>query len=118
MNQAHRIASLLPVLGLIAFATGCSYRRRLEAWLGRANVVPERVMEFASYHAIVACVAAGSGIAIVPRTVIRLVRAERDRMMPVPPHEVGPGLRDVRRQPMDRHVALAALRREFRRGTK
>jgi DNA-binding transcriptional LysR family regulator len=57
---------------LIVFATGCSYRRRLEAWLGDAKVVPERVMEFASYHAIVACVAAGTGIAIVPRSVIRV----------------------------------------------
>jgi DNA-binding transcriptional LysR family regulator len=57
---------------LIAFAAGCSYRRRLEAWLGAARVVPERVMEFGSYHAIVACVAAGAGIAIVPRSVIRV----------------------------------------------
>src|SRR6266581_9746475 len=52
---------------LIAFTTGCSYRRRLEAWLGSANVIPERIMEFGSYHAIVACVAAGAGIAVVPR---------------------------------------------------
>lgn len=57
---------------LIAFATGCSYRRRLEAWLAGAKVVPDRVMEVSSYHAIVACVAAGSGIAIVPRSVIRV----------------------------------------------
>ena len=57
---------------LIAFASGCSYRRRLEAWLGGANVVPERIMEFGSYHAIVACVAAGAGIAIVPRSVLRV----------------------------------------------
>lgn len=62
---------------LIAFATGCSYRRRLEAWLGRASVVPGRVLEFSSYHAIVACVAAGAGIAIVPRSVIRAVLAEQ-----------------------------------------
>lgn len=57
---------------LIAFATGCSYRRRLEAWLGAARVLPERVLEFGSYHAIVACVAAGAGIAVVPRSVIRV----------------------------------------------
>lgn len=63
---------------IIAFATGCSYRRRLEVWLGRASVVPERVMEFGSYHAIVACVAAGTGIAIVPRSVLRAVLAEKD----------------------------------------
>ena len=34
---------------LIAFANGCSYRKRLEDWLGAANVLPERVLEFASY---------------------------------------------------------------------
>lgn len=56
---------------ILAFATGCSYRRRLEAWLGRANVVAERVMEYGSYHAIVACAAAGGGIAVVPRSVLR-----------------------------------------------
>ena len=55
---------------LIAFPTGCSYRRRLEEWLGRSAIVPARVLEFASDHAIVACVAAGAGIAIVPRSVM------------------------------------------------
>jgi len=63
---------------LLALATGCSYRRLVETWLGRQDVVPERVMEFASYHAIVACTAAGSGIAIVPRSVVRAMRAERE----------------------------------------
>ena len=63
---------------LIAFTTGCSYRRRLEAWLGDARVVPERVMEFGSYHAIVLCVAAGAGIAIVPRSVLRVSLGQRD----------------------------------------
>ena len=56
---------------ILAFATGCSYRRRLEAWLARSSVVAERVMEYSSYHAIVACVAAGGGIAVVPRSVLR-----------------------------------------------
>lgn len=58
---------------VIAFGAGCTYRRCLEDWLARSKVVPERVMEFTSYHAIVACVAAGAGIAIVPRSVIRSV---------------------------------------------
>lgn len=63
---------------VIAFAAGCSYRRRLEAWLGESKVVPEHTMEFQSYHAIVACVAAGSGIAIVPRSVIRGTPAQSE----------------------------------------
>jgi DNA-binding transcriptional LysR family regulator len=61
---------------VLAFTTGCSYRRRLESWLGRASVVAERVMEYGSYHAITACVAAGGGIAVVPRSVLRVVGAE------------------------------------------
>lgn len=70
---------------VIAFATGCSYRRRLEAWLGSSKVVPDRVMEFQSYHAIVACVAAGTGIAIVPRSVIHMSLGENEvAIMPLP----------------------------------
>ena len=60
---------------VIAFTTGCSYRRRLEAWLGASRMLPDRVIEFQSYHAIIACVAAGSGIAVVPRAVLALTRA-------------------------------------------
>jgi DNA-binding transcriptional LysR family regulator len=61
---------------VLAFTTGCSYRRRLEAWLGRAGVVAERVMEYGSYHAIVACAAAGGGIAVVPKSVLRATGME------------------------------------------
>ena len=64
-------------LTVIAFANGCSYRRRLESWLGASKVHPDRVMEFQSYHAIVACVAAGSGIAVVPKSVLAMTSAGR-----------------------------------------
>jgi len=63
---------------VIAFTTGCSYRRRLEAWLGASKVLQDRVIEFQSYHAIIACVAAGSGIAVVPRAVLALTHAGRN----------------------------------------
>lgn len=61
---------------VLAFATGCAYRRRLEMWLGRSHVVADRVMEYGSYHAIVACAAAGGGIAVVPRSVLRATGME------------------------------------------
>jgi DNA-binding transcriptional LysR family regulator len=61
---------------LLAFTTGCAYRRRLETWLGRANVSAGRVMEYGSYHAIVACAAAGGGVAIVPKSVLRITGVE------------------------------------------
>ncbi|MDH0094308.1 LysR substrate-binding domain-containing protein [Achromobacter mucicolens] len=61
---------------VIAFAAGCSYRRILESWLNQEGIAPGKVMEFASYHAIVACVAAGTGVAIVPRSVLAVLGAE------------------------------------------
>ena len=63
---------------VIAFAAGCSYRRRLETWLAGADVVADRVMEFQSYHAIILCVAAGSGIALVPRSVLAGANGARE----------------------------------------
>ena len=101
-------AAHLPVL---AFAAGCSYRLRLESWLGRAGVSPERVMEYGSYHAIVACVAAGSGIAVVPRSVIRALRPEREvRIRPLP-KEIGASITHLVWRHAHRSAALDALRR-------
>ena len=62
---------------LIAFAQGCSYRKRTGEWLGSANVMPERIMEFASYQAMIACVAAGTGFAVVPKSVLETLRATK-----------------------------------------
>jgi DNA-binding transcriptional LysR family regulator len=87
-------------LAVLAFAAGCSYRRRLEAWLGRSGIAAERVMEYGSYHAIVACVAAGSGIAVVPKSVIRVVRPEKE----------------VRIQPLPKDIALAKTQLVWRQG--
>lgn len=102
---------------LIAFATGCSYRRRLEAWLGAARVAPERVMEFSSYHAIIACVAAGAGIAIVPRSVLRAGAAASG----IATHPLPDAVSKARTVLVWRHgyrsVALDAMRREIRRVT-
>jgi len=78
-------ASQLAGMTLIAFTNGCSYRKRVEEWLGSANVMPERVMEFASYPAMIACVAAGTGFAIVPASVLQTLRAARNvRQHPLP----------------------------------
>jgi DNA-binding transcriptional LysR family regulator len=63
---------------LIAFAQGCSYRRLLEQWLGKGGVAPARSLEFASYQAMIACVAAGTGFAIVPLSVLKALRATAD----------------------------------------
>lgn len=62
---------------LIAFAHGCSYRQRVEEWLATAGIVPDRVLEFSSYQAIIACVAAGTGFAVVPRSVLVDLRSAK-----------------------------------------
>lgn len=77
-------AADLAGLTLIAFANGCSYRKRLEEWLGGSGVMPARTMEFGSYQAMIACVAAGTGFALVPRSLLFALRAAGD----VKQHEV------------------------------
>src|ERR1700676_2810240 len=63
---------------VFAFGGGCPTRQTLEEWLARSKITPERVLEFGSYHAIVACVAAGSGVAVVPHSVVHTLHAERE----------------------------------------
>jgi DNA-binding transcriptional LysR family regulator len=55
---------------MVAFPHGCSYRRRLLEWLSEAGASPARLLDLSSYHAIVACVAAGTGVGIVPSEVL------------------------------------------------
>lgn len=63
---ALRRASDLAGRTLVAFPNGCSYRRRLTEWLASEGVSPGRILDLGSYHAIVACVAAGTGVGILP----------------------------------------------------
>lgn len=57
---------------LVAFRTGCAYRRIAEAWMREQGGAPRRAVELGSYHAILACVAAGVGCAIVPRSLLAI----------------------------------------------
>lgn len=59
---------------LVAFERGCAYRDYVEKWYLEHGIRPSRVMELGSYHAIVACVAAGAGVAVAPRNVLTLQR--------------------------------------------
>jgi len=55
---------------ILAFEPGCSYRQRLEAWFAQQGEMPDRVIEIASFHAMVGCAAVGMGISLVPRSVL------------------------------------------------
>jgi DNA-binding transcriptional LysR family regulator len=42
----------------------------MQQWFARAGVLPERIVEMSSWHAIVGCTAARMGISILPRIVL------------------------------------------------
>lgn len=70
---------------VIAFETGCAYRRYLQEWLLEEGIAPSGVMSVGSYLAILACVAAGTGFAIVPRSVLDAVSMGGNlRLHPLP----------------------------------
>lgn len=64
---------------ILAFHAGCPHRQRLEDWFARGHVMPERIVEVASYNLILGCVAVGMGIALLPGSVLAIY-AERDRL--------------------------------------
>jgi DNA-binding transcriptional LysR family regulator len=99
---------------ILAFASGCAYRRRLEAWLGRSSMVAERVMEYGSYHAIVACAAAGSGIAVVPRSVLRASGMEAQLAVHPLPAKIANARTVLVRRRGYQSAALDALRKALR----
>ncbi|HEX2530305.1 MAG TPA: LysR substrate-binding domain-containing protein [Burkholderiaceae bacterium] len=105
----------LRIRTLIAFPTGCSYRRILEDWLGRAAIVPDRVLELGSYHAMVACAAAGSGLAIMPRSVLATMRAESEVTVFPLPERVAKARTFLVWRNGHRSAALDAMRAELRR---
>lgn len=57
-------------LTMLAFECGCSYRARMEQWFALSGVIPDRIIEMTSWHAILGCTAAGMGISVLPRMVL------------------------------------------------
>jgi len=55
---------------VLAFEHGCAYRLRMQQWFAKAGVLPERIIEMSSWHALVGCAAARMGIAILPRMLL------------------------------------------------
>lgn len=55
---------------IIAFEHGCPHRKRLEDWYAKRGEMPERTIELGSYHAMLGCVVAGMGIALLPKSVL------------------------------------------------
>jgi DNA-binding transcriptional LysR family regulator len=69
-------------------------------------------MEYGSYHAIVACAAAGAGVAVVPRSVIRAVRPEQEVSIHPLPASVANATTHLVWREGHRSSALDAMRKE------
>ena len=52
------------------FGTICSYRQRFEDWLDSEGIIPGRIVEISSYYSMLACVAAGGGICMMPKSLL------------------------------------------------
>jgi DNA-binding transcriptional LysR family regulator len=65
---------------VLVFENGCPHRKRLEDWYARRGELPERSIELGSYHAMLGCVVAGMGIALLPESVLTTF-PERKRLM-------------------------------------
>ena len=83
-HPAIRRGSDIEGCSLIAFPQGCAYRRVLQRWLGRDSLAPLSVLELSSYHAIVACVTAGAGIALIPESVLDAIPQVKVRRHAIP----------------------------------
>ena len=71
---------------MIVFEHGCPHRRQLEAWYEERDELPDRTLELGSYHAMLGCVLAGMGAALVPKSVLAsFAEAHRLRIYDLPP---------------------------------
>ena len=61
---------------VVAFEPGCAYRRYLEEWLLNSGIVPGGFISMGSYLAILACVSAGTGFAVVPQCILDTVSSK------------------------------------------
>ncbi|KAF1052534.1 MAG: HTH-type transcriptional regulator GltR [Stenotrophomonas maltophilia] len=74
-------------LNLASFARGCTYRALAEDWLAPREAAL-RVQEVGSYHAVLACVAAGACVGILPRSVLALCGEAAQQVQVLPIREV------------------------------
>jgi len=84
-----------------AFRSNCSYRRHFESWFREDGASPGKIYEMESYHGMLACVVAGGGLALMPRSML----------------ESMPGSRTVSIWPLADHYRYLTTWLIWRRGT-
>lgn len=55
---------------MIAFEHGCPHRKPLETWYEQRGDMPRHTVQLSSYHAMLGCVVAGMGVALLPSSVL------------------------------------------------
>ncbi|WP_435101932.1 LysR substrate-binding domain-containing protein [Arhodomonas sp. AD133] len=69
-QQAPPDADHLGRTAFMAFRQGCSYRQRIELYLAERGVSAARIFEFGTVEAMLGCVAAGMGYAMLPQAIV------------------------------------------------
>lgn len=69
-HAAVNCASDVNGCSIYAFRANCSYRRHFESWFHADRAMPGTIHEMESYHGMLACVIAGAGIALMPRSML------------------------------------------------
>jgi DNA-binding transcriptional LysR family regulator len=102
--RSLELLSSVPDLKTIVFRLGCSYRQRLESLLAEMGILTATPLEFGSMDAIIACVAVGIGITLLPAGVVANA-AEQDA---VAIHAIAPEKTNVETLFISRHDAYVS----------
>lgn len=83
---AFPTAEQLSSTPFLAFRQGCSYRQRIELLLASQGITAVQIMELGTLDAILGCVAAGMGYALLPQAVVAAQQARFGvHSCPLPP---------------------------------
>ncbi len=95
---------------IVVLRAGCSYRRKLEEVLAARGVTGLRILEFGTIETILGCVAAGLGVTLLPRAIVRdAAEAGRVRLHSLPAREGRVTTLFIRRKDGFRSTAMAAF---------
>lgn len=95
---------------IVVLRAGCSYRRKLEEILAARGVTGLRILEFGTLETILGCVAAGLGVTLLPRGIVRAAaEAGRVRLHSLPAREGRVTTLFIRRKDGFRSTAMAAF---------
>jgi DNA-binding transcriptional LysR family regulator len=102
-------------LKIVVLRAGCSYRQRLESLLAGRGIVGARLLEFGTLDSILACVGAGIGVTLLPRSVVETAAREgRVRLHGLPKAEAEVDTVFIRRRDAFVSSALAAFLEQAR----